>query len=136
MRKFKIDNTSDVPVGAIGTVMQVSSAPYVKMDSDDYNDTSYAGQIATILSEDELELIKSVNPTTDYLTAQFIEHAVIEYGSTEENIQIIKDYGRQCAMRALKDAAENADTINKGNSFGDSWCVDKDSILDTEIITP
>lgn len=53
-----------------------------------------------------------------------------------ELIQEIKEYAKEVARQVLKDAAENATCDNHSFSYGHDYRVDKDSILNTEIITP
>lgn len=49
---------------------------------------------------------------------------------------IIKQYAYKVAKQALKDASENADLIDCGVAHHVSFIIDRDSILNTEIITP
>lgn len=48
----------------------------------------------------------------------------------------MKEYGRQCAVQALKDAADRAEVEGTHNEGTIGYCVDRDSILLTPIVTP
>ena len=52
-------------------------------------------------------------------------------------MDIAKIYAKEVAKQALKDAADNVVCENNGIEISSpKWEVDKDSILNTEIITP
>ncbi len=73
-------------------------------------------------------------------TAQeyYIDKIIV--GSQEDCINALKQYAKEVATQALKDAAENATTKDRADKrdhdFYPYMIVDKQSILDTEIKLP
>lgn len=77
------------------------------------------------------EILRDKNPYS--VTAEFESDYVVSF---ELAIEAMKEYAKQVAEQALKDAAENATLIYDRTSNYKAMSIDKQSILETEIKLP
>lgn len=74
------------------------------------------------------EFLKQVSPNDEFGLR-------IDLGNSKKHIyEIMCRFAKLHVIEALKEASENADTIYRGDSFGD-YIVDKDSILNSYLLT-